>query len=413
MDKACISASNQHGPRQSKIRQRGASLTLAAFCLALAGTALTGCGSSDPAGPRLTASTCLTNKSAPLALAVGDRSNVPKENFPDFVTPLMETAATRGQRISLIRIDGKPKIFTPPTFSTNAQNGAALQQALAAYVTNYVNPILQRKIRAAVPQVDVLTALDLAASATGPNGNIILVDSGLQTINPLNYRQPGLLMAPPSDVVGFLRRENLLPDLRGRHVLLDGFGYTAAPQPELNQAQRDNVISQWEAIVRAGGGCATVDTEGNTSPEMAGLPPVAVVKPPPPPAFSNCGSFALEDSGTVGFVVDTSRFRDPAAAQATLQKLADELKQGGEHITLIGSTSSEGSDALNKALSLARARTVRSGLVLMGISASRISTVGDGSHWPGRVNDIGPGGELLPGPAEQDREVIVQLPRCQ
>jgi hypothetical protein len=28
------------------------------------------------------------------------------------------------------------------------------------------------------------------------------------------------------------------------------------------------------------------------------------------------------------------------------------------------------------------------------------------------VTDIGPGGELLPGPAEQDREVIVQLPSC-
>jgi hypothetical protein len=48
----------------------------------------------------------------------------------------------------------------------------------------------------------------------------------------------------------------------------------------------------------------------------------------------------------------------------------------------------------------------------MGIAASRITTIGDGSHWPGRVADIGPNGQLLPAQAEQDREVIVQLPRC-
>jgi outer membrane protein OmpA-like peptidoglycan-associated protein len=79
---------------------------------------------------------------------------------------------------------------------------------------------------------------------------------------------------------------------------------------------------------------------------------------------------------------------------------------------LIGSTSSEGGDALNNPLSLARAKAVKSVLVSMGIPGSRITTTGDGSHWPGRVNDIGPGGVLLPGPAEQDREVIVQLPQC-
>jgi OmpA-OmpF porin, OOP family len=415
MDKVCTSASYPRAARQSKLGRPGASSSLAVLCLALVVPALTGCGSINSpssSGSPPTAGTCLTNKPAPLALAIGARSNVPEESLPAIVTPLLEAAATRGQRISLIRIDGQPKIFTPPTFTTDAQNGPARQQALANYVANAIIPILHGEIRAQVPQADVLTALSLAASTTAPNGNIILVDSGLQTTDPLDYRQPGLLMAPPSDVVSFLRRENLLPDLRGRHVLLAGFGYTASPQPELNQAQRDNVISQWEAIIKAGGGCVTADTVADTSPEISSLPPVGIVNLPPPPVFSNCGSIALEDAGTVGFIVGTAHFRNPSAAQATLQRLADKLKQGSEHITLVGSTSSEGGDAINDALSLARAKAVEDALISMGVPASRITTVGDGSHWPGRVNDVGPGSELLPGPAEQDREVIVQLPRC-
>jgi outer membrane protein OmpA-like peptidoglycan-associated protein len=166
------------------------------------------------------------------------------------------------------------------------------------------------------------------------------------------------------------------------------------------------------AIVKAGGGCVTVNTLPNTAAEIPGLPPVGVVTPPATPAFRNCGTIALQDAGSVGFIVGTANFRDPSAAQATLQELADTLKQGTETIMLIGSTSSEGGDALNNPLSLARAKAVKSVLVSMGIPGSRITTTGDGSHWPGRVNDIGPGGVLLPGPAEQDREVIVQLPQC-
>jgi OOP family OmpA-OmpF porin len=394
------------------VRRRSFRPTRAAIAATIMAAVLTSCASPAPTPSASLAGTCLTNKHVPLAVAVGGRSNVPNASLPPLVNPLLEATANAQQQISLIRIDGQPKVFTPPPFSSDAQNSAARQQDLVNYLNADVGPVLQRKIHAQVAQADVLTALDLAASATGPDGNIILVDSGLQTVAPLDYQQPGLLMSPPADVVSFLRQRHLLPDLSGRHVLLAGFGYTASPQPTLNEAQRDSVVSQWVAIVKAGGGCVTVDTVPNTAAEIAGLPPVGIVKPPTTASFSNCGTFVLADAGTVGFAVGTAMFRDSSAAQATLQQLASTLKQGSEHITLIGSTSSEGGDAVNNPLSLQRAQAVRAALVSLGIPASRISTVGDGSHWPGRVNDIGSGGVLLPAQAEQDREVIVQLPRC-
>jgi len=357
--------------------------------------------------------TCITNPAAPLALVIGARSNVPKPQLPAFVNTLLQDAANAGHQISIIGVDGQPSVVAPPPFSSSAGNSAARQSDLTNYLNEYFGPLLNGgKDDAQHAQANVLAALDLAAEATSPDGNIVVVDSGLQTVAPLQYQASDLLAAQSSDVVAFLQKQGLLPHLTGRHVVLDGFGYTAAPQPQLDQAQQDNVRSQWEAIVKAGGGCVTVDTLPSTAAAISGLPPVAVVTPVPPPTFTNCGTTALGDAGTVGFVVGTAIFRDPTAAQATLSQLAAKLKQGTEHVILIGGTSTEGGDAINNPLSLKRANAIAKVLEKAGIPAARITTRGDGSHWPGRAADTGPGGVLLPGPAEQDREVIVQLPPC-
>jgi OmpA-OmpF porin, OOP family len=357
--------------------------------------------------------TCMTNADAPLALVIGERSNVPDPSLPTNVTnQLLQAAANGGRQISVIEIDGRPRISSWTPFTSNAGNPAARSQDLTTYLSDNYAPIEAGEFHAQVAQANVLAALDMAAEAAGPNGNIIVVDSGLQTVAPLNYQNSNLLMSPASDVVTFLRQQNLLPDLGGRHVLLDGFGYTALPQPTLDEPERNNLVSQWEAIVTAGGGCVTVDSLPTTAPEISGMPPVGIVTPPQPPVFHGCGTTVLEDAGSVGFVVGTSIFRNPSEAEATLAQLAAKLKQSTEPITLIGSTSTEGGNAVNNPLSVKRAEAVKQVLVSDGISGSRIRTVGDGSHYPGRVPDSGPGGILLPGPAEQDREVIVQLPPC-
>jgi len=61
-----------------------------------------------------------------------------------------------------------------------------------------------------------------------------------------------------------------------------------------------------------------------------------------------------------------------------------------------------------------RADAVKAVLVQLGVAAGRIATVGDGSHLPGRVNDRGPHGQLLVGPAILDRKVVAKLtgPKC-
>jgi hypothetical protein len=60
----------------------------------------------------------------------------------------------------------------------------------------------------------------------------------------------------------------------------------------------------------------------------------------------------LSNDGSVGFNDGDASFRDPTAARSTLSKLAVVLKRGTEAITLIGSTSAEGGDAINYPLSM-------------------------------------------------------------
>jgi outer membrane protein OmpA-like peptidoglycan-associated protein len=298
-------------------------------------------------------------------------------------------------------------------FTTTAKNGGAYTDALNSYVRGVEEGVDGPMMHAVAPQADLLSALSYAAGATPVGGNIIVIDSGLQTAGQLEYQAPGMLMSPPSDVVSFLKSKGLIPPLTGRHVLLSGFGYAAAPQAILDQPERQNVAAQWAAIVQAGGACVTVDPTPNTNQEMPGLPTVAAVPLPAPPVFKSCGTTVLSDAGSVGFNVGVASFRDPAEARQTLSKLATVLNQGTEPIILIGSTSSEGGDSVNNPLSLNRAKAVEAVLVSLGVPADRISVVGDGAHYPKRVADTGPGGQLLLPQAEQDREVIVQLPQCQ
>jgi OmpA-OmpF porin, OOP family len=381
---------------------------------------VTGCSSSTAAPVNPLAGTCLSGGAAPLTIVVGERSNVPGVKFPDSLNTLITTAAYDRQPITLIRLDGKPKNYPLQPFTTTDQNSGAISDDVGAYVTGVNNLTYGvsklsdgSTMHAVAPQADVLTALTLAAAATPRGGNIVIIDSGLQTVGPLKYQVPGMLMSPPRDVVSFLHGKDLIPVLTGRHVLLSGFGYTAAPQAALDLPEITNVAAQWAAIVKAAGACVTVNQAPNTGQEMAGLPAVSTVPLPAPPAFKACGTTVLGDAGSVGFVDGKSAFRDPAGAEKTLSHLAAVLKPGSERITLIGSTSSEGGDAVNKPLSLKRAKAVRAVLVSLGVNASRIAVSGDGAHYPGRVPDLGPGGQLLLPQAEQDREVIVRLPKCQ
>lgn len=84
----------------------------------------------------------------------------------------------------------------------------------------------------------------------------------------------------------------------------------------------------------------------------------------------------------------TIRFEEASAAldpasNALLGEVADALRPcAGSRIAITGHTDAQGEEAANVALSLARARTVREGLVARGISRADLRARGVGSAQP-------------------------------
>ena len=86
-------------------------------------------------------------------------------------------------------------------------------------------------------------------------------------------------------------------------------------------------------------------SDANTQAAVPDLPAVSHRHPPKPLAPPvACSTVDLNDADHVGFVFDSTTFRDPAGARVTLRKLANVILKNDESVTLTGSTSSEGSD---------------------------------------------------------------------
>jgi outer membrane protein OmpA-like peptidoglycan-associated protein len=401
-------------------------LRITACCaVLLAGAALAGCSSGNPSnsgdqggiggiGGGTGTTSCLV-PNAPVAVGIGARSNDPQPVLTDAVKSAMNSAVNARVAVTIIRIDGNPAIVYNQAFNPTGANTQSVKAEYNTYV-NGLNQVLagtpqqSTDIRAQVSQVNVLQALAIAAGEVGPGGNVIIMDSGLQTTAPLNFTT-GLLGDDPKTITSFLQNAHELPDLTGRHVEFVGLGWTASPQQQLSIADRSKVSDIWYDIATAAGAsCVALDQTPDTNSALSGRPPVSVVVPPPPqqpPA--KCSVTNLDDANNVGFEFASTAFRDPTGAMTTLRQLASVIMRSGESVTLTGATSSEGSDSYNTQLSLERAKRVAAALMNLGVPASRITTFGDGAHLPGRLNDRAPNGQLLIGPAIQNRKVVAKL----
>lgn len=395
---------------EHRSRRRVTALFTALFLsgsVGLAGCDFLGSSASQAPTARPAPLSCPAGASKALTLVVGARANSPQPELPSQVQTLVYNAALAQQPINVVLLDGAPAAALSEQFSAGNQKAELVNRNLNAFVNRTINFI--GTLRPKTPQADVLAALSLAAQITPAGGTVVLLDSGIPTTGPISYQDPDMFGADPGEVAAFLSGKGLLPDLSGKALVLVNVGQSAAPQPLLEQNVRTQVVKLWEAVAQKAGAACSYDLQTATSgASVANALPVAVVQPPPPPAWSNCGTTTLGDNGAVGFIVGESQFRNPTAANSTLQSLAQVLLNHTQQVTLIGATSSEGDPQANITLSQSRAEAVKNVLVGMGVDASRITTEGKGSDGPGHITDI-VNGVLIPAAAEHNRSVTVTL----
>ena len=406
-------------PRDPAVRPRrrraGVGVAVAAAALLALGACSSGGdsagGSSGGGGAPLSCPVPV----GPMALAVSGRANSPEPGLPASVqqAAISVVAGAADQKVqpkfTVVDVDGRPTVAGSDTYRTDAGNAIAAQDDQNAFLSGLGKAVSQ--VRAQYPEVDVLGAVGLAGrSVQGGHGTVVLVDSGLSTVAPLDFRQQGLLDAPVTDTVAFLRDHQALPNLTGATVVLSGIGDTAAPQAALDTAQRAELVNLWKGIAQAAGAaCVAVVDEPRSGDAPSDVPPVSTVTVPPPPTITPGKPTALPDDGSVGFQPDTAEFRDRNAARGVLAPFADFLKQGpARRLALTGTSARAGTTSSQVDLSTQRAEAVKALLVELGASPGQITTKGVGSQFPGYVNDIGPDRKQLPGPASANRKVIVE-----
>ena len=371
-------------------------LAAAVGSLAVVATAA-GCSAAEAAEP-----------TGAIAVVLGARSNMPSPVLDGDAAAALDTAVQDQSLAVFVIADGDPAVEGKEQLETAGENEVARDGDRQEW-----REWVERAFASAAAQeeeTDLLGALDLAARAisSAPGDHtIVVVDSGLSTAGDLDFAtQPGLLDADPQELADGLAAADVLPDLTGVRVVVQGIGDTAEPQEELGTAQRRHLVELWQAILDTAGATevAVEQTPLSGFPSDA-LPWVTPVGLPEP---AQCVGGAIELSGAdVAFQADSAEFVDPAAARAVLEPIADQLRAAGLTATLTGTTARVGELSGQVELSERRAQAVSDELVDLGVPASALTAVGLGSEFPGYVQDHDAAGTLLPGPAGENRKVIV------
>ena len=405
--------------RSVRIRRRGDVAGVLAV-LAVSCSLLAGCGS----GPEATgagaggggSSISCPVPDGPIAVAVSGRANNPAPVLAPVAEQIVRESVERvpvdgvGPRLTLVGIDGRPEPRSA-AFSPRSQNDIAIGRERRTFLDSFRQSV--STVRAKAPEVDDLAALDVAARAARSGesaGTVVFIDSGLQTVDPLDFRQPGVLDADPVEVVAFLERTGAIPDLNGLTVIFVGLGDTSPPQEALDVARRERLVILWREIAEAGGACVHVDDAPRGGAAPTGVPRVGTVPVPPPPVadFTALGPTVLPDDGTVGFVPGRAVLRDPQAAAEVLRPFGDWLLADRDRrVELTGTTARFGELGSQIELATLRAEAIKQVLVDQGVDPAQITTRGVGSEFPEYVNDQGSDGSLLPGPAAANRTVRI------
>lgn len=353
----------------------------------------------------------------------------PTENFVNFGNVLdssealvNEALGLDGASLSIVVADGRPSLVrnVSPQLADTDDGTMILNRRLLGSVRDVyfctageseqsvINPIVLE------PEVDFLAALSVAAgkldSGRAKLKRIVMMGNGIQTAGQYSFSKSGIPSeAQVGDIVGDLKSQGALPDLKGATVDFVGLGLVNSSEPPLNQQSLDGLVAFWRAIVAASGGyVGTIMTQvvdGAPSPDSIAVAAVEGLK-------DACINESVAESDGISFNPGNADFIDVAAATATAQNIATKIAAAAcpGDITVIGYVASATpqsqyvfGNAEDEQLSLARADAFKALLISAGV-ATNIVTVGAGK---GPVNDWDEAGNFVEDLGQQNRKIVV------
>lgn len=387
------------GARVSRSRLLASAAAIVALC-----AGLTACTSATASGEA-----CDQSHKRNLGVVAGSTANAPAVTLPASASSQLAASGKTNGSVTVVVPSGTPQVMGTTALGSSAQDAIVCQndqRTKLTQITSYIGGL-----KASAPEVDFLGAIDEAARNLGSDPlGVIVVGSGLQTTDPLNFAGTGLLYADPTQVVSDLTSRGLLPtDLKGVTVYWAGMGDTAGAQQPLTVPARSNLEAIWSAVVKAAGGTLSLLPEPASGSAAANLPAVTPVTIEPVATKTDWSHPVVIRNSELLFTKDTAAFSDPGAAQNVLATLVPAIEQNGKVVTITGTASKDQAtdNTADTALSLKRAEAVKSALVGLGVPASLLQTAGVGFEWCGWKAEKDAAGTYSDALAEQNRTVIL------
>lgn len=390
--------------QSSRTRRWGTRVGAAVGVVLVVAAGLTACAPATASGQA-----CDQSHKRNLGVVAGSTANAPAVALPASASAQVQAAGKTNGSVTVVVPSGTPQVMGTTALGSSAQDAIVCQndqRTKLTQITSYIDGL-----KASAPEVDFLGAIDQAARNLGsdPMG-VIVVGSGLQTTDPLNFAGTGLLYADPAQVVADLTARKLLPaDLKGVTVYWSGMGDTAGAQQPLTVPARSNLEAIWSAVITAAGGTLSLLPEPASGSAAAGLPAVTAVTVEPVATKTDWSKPVVIRNSELLFTKDTASFSDPAAAQTVLATLVPAIEQNGKPVTITGTASKDQAtdNTADTALSLKRAEAVKAALVGLGVPASLLQTAGVGFEWCGWKKETDASGAYSDAVAEQNRTVIL------
>lgn len=368
------------------------------------GAGLTACASATAAG-----AACDQSQKRNLGVVAGSTANAPAASLPDSAVAQLTAVSKSNGSVTVVIPSGTPQVMGTTTIGSTAQDAVVCQndqRNKLTQVTSYINGL-----KAASPEVDFLGSIDQAARNLGSNPmGVLVMGSGLQTTDPLNFAASGVLYADPAQVVSDLTSRGLLPkDLKGVTVYWAGMGDVAGSQQTLTIPARSNLEAIWTAIIKAAGGTLSLLPEPASGGAASGLPAVAAVPVEAVQTKTDWTKPIVIRNSDLLFTKDTATFSDATKASQVLSGLVPSIEQNGATVTITGTASKDQAtnNTADTALSLRRADAVKAALVGLGVPESLLTTAGVGYEWCGWKSETDASGKYSDALAEQNRSVIL------
>jgi outer membrane protein OmpA-like peptidoglycan-associated protein len=346
--------------------------------VALAAAILSGCGTTLPWDN----SSCDKSHKINIGFVIGHRANAPAPQIlPDIQSRIVDGIRSNGDYVT-ISADGEPFVYDHNFLGSDRGDGGPCTTQQDDAIRDF--PATLTQTPGVTDEADILKALALAADGIRDKDGVhelIVIDNGLQTKEPLNFAIDDRLYAyTPEKFVANITQQDGMPDLSGMTVYWSGMGGVIPPQEPLTIEAQNSLEAVWRLIIEEAGGSLEVLSE-----PLAPLDPAVTSTVTPIPIRPETGLpkplVITEDN--VRFVPDTADFANPAAASAFLNSVASRINedQSGGLITVTGVTDDYGTMEHQLDISLQRATTVLNQLVTLGVPSERLQADGLGSDW--------------------------------